>query len=555
MTLVYDGHGAWIDDSNAPVVLSENTDPGTVGLNEILDKYDVIEVDPQEGFMIVSARGERARHDGIELHETGSVRLDDNVDTLAPDQAFREMGSSSPSPWTNWLRREHNQQLRGERALETYMKMKRSSGAIRGALRLFKTPIVGARWYVEPGSTGYSKSEPKKRNVKIAKRFHQMLFEDMSRGWNEVLTEALLCADYGYYMFEKVFMEYDDGFLGWKKLAPRHPMDVQEWIYDVNGGPAAVRMRSDKSAEGIVIPISKLLVFPFDIEGGDMCGTSLLRSAYMHWYYIDTLYKIDAIQKERHGIGVPIIKLPPGFSDPDKLLADQIGRNLRTNERAHIVLPSNWEILFAKLEGQPVNALESAQHHLEQVYNSILAPFAVGGDMDDKKNSLFMKSTKYVANGVSEVINSYGFAQLSKMNYVRQPAVPKLCARRIGEWDDLRTLSFALRNLIGAGVIVPDDPLEAAMREEFDLPLADKDTARIVRSPQGGPGGMVPGNLTVDPNAPGVPGDPNNSPAVTPPNAPVPPGVPGAGAPRQSPAGGMRVGTGSSNAGVDRSGG
>src|SRR6202000_3063401 len=115
------------------------------------------------------------------------------------------------------------------------------------------------------------------------------------------------------------------------------------------------------------IPINKLLVFSFDKEAGNIEGISLLRSAYKHWYYKDTLYKIDAIQKERHGIGVPVIQMPPGWKKADKDLAEKIGRNLRTNEKAHIVLPPMWNILFAKLEGQPVDCLPSIEHHNQMI--------------------------------------------------------------------------------------------------------------------------------------------------------------------------------------------
>jgi CubicO group peptidase (beta-lactamase class C family) len=48
-------------------------------------------------------------------------------------------------------------------------------------------------------------------------------------------------------------------------------------------------------------------------------------------------------------------------------------------------------------------------------------------------------------------------------------------------------MSFAVRNLVGAGVITPDDPLEDLLREEMDLPKRDPETARAVPTPQGGP--------------------------------------------------------------------
>ena len=141
----------------------------------------------------------------------------------------------------------------------------------------------------------------------------------------------------------------------------------------------------------------------------------------------------------------------------------------------------------------------------------------------------FSGDIRYVANSIADVINMHGFRDLMARNYVRAPGMPKLCARRIGEWDDLRTLSFALRNLIGANIIRPDDPLEAAMRKEFDLPLADESTVRLPPAPQspfGGDGG-----------------------------APTPPDVPAVGPPRQSQASNQKIGPPSTAGGRDTSGG
>jgi hypothetical protein len=307
----------------------------------------------------------------------------------------------------------------------------------------------------------------------------------MTLSWTQVLTEALLMLDFGYYMFEKVWdLAIVDGqprtIL--KKLAPRHPMDVKEWKYDSNGGPAGVVMYGSNSNEDYFIPIEKLLVFTFDKEAGNIEGISVLRSAYKHWYFKEQLYKIDAIQKERHGIGIPVIKLPLGFTDADKRLAEELGRNIRTNERAHIVLPPSWEIMMLKLEGNPVDALTSVEHHNAAIRENILVNFIVEGAKEEDL-VLFLKATRFIADIVIDSFNSYLIPQLIDYNFTNVE-YPKLKVRRIGETADWRTLSFAIRNLIGAGVIIPDEQLEINLRNEMDLPQIDKDSARLIATPQ-----------------------------------------------------------------------
>jgi hypothetical protein len=422
------------------------------------------------------------------------------------------------------VRREYNNKLVGLEGLKIYDQMRKSDGTVRGALRLIKTPVFSARWFV--GARREKDGSVKKVNQTAADFVTDCLNEYMSISWPQFLVEAMLMCDFGYYMFEKVWENrVIDGQVRTvlKKLAPRHPMDVEEWVYDANGGPAGAWFYSPTGLiqDRYFIEIGKLLVFTFDREAGNIEGISLLRSAYKHWYYKDTLYKIDAIQKERHGIGVPVIHLPPGYSDGDKLAAQELGRNLRTNDRAHAVLPPNWTLEFIDLRGNPVDPLKSVDHHNREIEKSILAVFLEGGAKDEDQ-TMFLKATRFIADIVCDTINFYLIPDLINFNFMRADK-PKLVARRIGESADWRTLSFAMRNFVGSGMLTPDEPLERFLRDELDLPAFDPDTARQVATPQA-PGG-------------GGAADQKG----------------GAGAPRQQPT--QKANPGRKNAGQDRSGG
>src|SRR5258706_2061758 len=294
----------------------------TVTLNEALDSYDLVKAvhDPIGGSYVVMA---------------------ERNPKLPMDTAFREMGYSSPSPFTAWTRDERIAELRDKTGIRTYYDMKRADGTIRGALRLVKTPVMAARWFIEPASDSAL-------DKNIAAFVEDNLFNGLNVPWSRVLEDALLMCEYGYMPLEKVYGINSDGKIVLKKLAPRHPLDIMQWDYDITGGPNGIIMDPTQANgfESTFIPIEKLVTFVLEQEAGDMRGISILRSAYKHYYYKDTLYKIDAIQKERHGIGVPIIKLPLGYTATDRALADDLGRNLRTNELAHITVPINWEVAF-----------------------------------------------------------------------------------------------------------------------------------------------------------------------------------------------------------------
>jgi len=95
-----------------------------------------------------------------------------------------------------------------------------------------------------------------------------------------------------------------------------------------------------------------------------------------------------------------------------------------------------------------------------------------------------MKATRIIADIVADVFNKWAIPELVNYNWLTVDEYPTLRARRIGETVDWRTISFAIRNFVGAGVIKPDDPLEAWIRDEMDLPKPDPESVREMATPQ-----------------------------------------------------------------------
>jgi hypothetical protein len=438
------------------------------------------------GAVLIDQTGSRridpSQYELVTVLESGVLLLQDKV--KKPNMT--EMGSTGMTKYGSLSRSEYNSALLGSLGRTQYEKMRKSDGQIRAILRLVKTPVLAARWYIAP-------ADDKRKNQKIADFVENCLMKEMTTSFPQLLTEILTMLDFGFSAFEKVWkLGPVSGQTGqkliWQKLAQRHALDVTRWDYDDHGGPSGLVLQDPNSrAQGeLVIPIDKLLAFTFEREGGDMEGVSVLRPAYKHWYYKDQLYKVDAIQKERHGIGIPVIKLPMGFTDQDKALADDMGRNLRTNEKAHIVLPPNWEIMMLKMEGQPVDALKSIEYHDTLIAREILGQFinaTSGTSSQEQLQTLFLKSTRYIAETIRDVFNKYAIPELVMLNFPGVEDFPELRVRRIGDTMDWRTVSFAIRNFIGSGVIIPDDRMEVWIRDEMDLPPVEEDTKRIIVAP------------------------------------------------------------------------
>jgi hypothetical protein len=430
------------------------------------------------GAILVSPGGKREQFDpakyDVEVLPSGTILL---AEKKIKKPSMTELGSTGMT--------KYNTKLQGDLGRRQFEQMRKSDGQIRAILRLVKTPVLAARWYIAPASD-------KRKDQKIADFVDACFFKMMSTSFPQMMTEILTMLDFGFSAFEKVWkFSQVPGQTGqkliWQKLAQRHALDVLRWEYDNKGGPEALVMNDPNSSGGeLDIPITKLLAFTFEKEGGDMEGVSVLRPAYKHWYYKDQLYKVDAIQKERHGIGIPVIMLPPGFTDTDKALADEMGRNLRTNEKAHVVLPPNWEISMLKMEGQPTKALESIEHHDLLISREILGQFindTSGNATQESMQTLFLKSTRYIAEAIRDVFNKFGIPELVMLNFPGVEQFPELRVRRIGDTMDWRTVSFAIRNFIGSGVIIPDDRMEDWIRDEMDLPPVEEATQRIIVAP------------------------------------------------------------------------
>jgi hypothetical protein len=423
------------------------------------------------------------------------VEVEDDVIVVTPHQSrafaepdMRELGVTGSSTWYSFAREDYNPKLRGQSGLRIFDEMRKSDGQIAMSLTLRKLPVLAARWYIQPASQS-------KKDKKIAEHIWTNLTRRMSVSWPLWLQESLAFLDFGWYAFEKVF-ERRDGLIWWRKIAPMHPMDSMGWNYDPNGGPKSCTFPgAGNGYEGKEIPIDKLVVFTNRKEGGNMEGVSELRTVYKHWYFKDTLYKIDAIQKERHAVGIPVIVLPPNYTPADKAAANQMGRNLRSNEKAHIVLPPFWEVKMLELEGQPVDVIASINHHDTQIARNVLAPFmndsSAGGNDSDVVGDLYMKASRQTADVIRDGINKWAIPEIVEYNWGKNAAEnpPELRVRRIGETVDWRTISFTLRNLVGAQLLRPDKPLLDAMREEFDLPEVDESTIIETLAPQAGQAG------------------------------------------------------------------
>lgn len=369
-------------------------------------------------------------------------------------------------------------------ALLVYEEMANSDAAVDVSLRAAKTPVMGADYHVEP----FSDNE---FDLDIAEFVEFNLLSGVNAPFLLILEDILRMYEYGFAVVEKVYEQREwspkrtganrRAYTMLRKLAPRPTPTIKEIVYDDNGGPVSIKQGA-VDAKGkpvdVEIPIEKLIIFSNNKKGGNLEGKSLLRTAYRPWYFKSNLYNIDGIQKERHGMGFPVVKLPPGAKDTDIAAAKEMVSNIRTNEFGGAVLPSQWELVFLDLPGQPVDVMRSIEHHNGNIMLNTMSQFMLmglegsggGRATAGSHQDMFNKSLRYVANLICDFFNLYCVPYLVGYNFDTDH-FPKLRVRNLGETKDLQQWASALSNLIAQNAVTPDIELEQWVRTVIDAPV------------------------------------------------------------------------------------
>ena len=386
--------------------------------------------------------------------------------------AMGELGATGTSIFGGLLQQvDYNQKLQAPQLYDVIEQM-RNDGQVRAALTAIKLPLLNADWFVEPASNAALDRE-------IAERLEQNLMEGMTSTWRNYLRHTLLHLDYGSMPFEKVWI-IQDGLVMLRKLAPRLPKTVQEWLTDETGGLAGIRQATSTASgfKTVPIPVEKLLLFVNELEGSNWRGRSILRSAYKHHTYKDGFYRLQAIAIEKRSLGVDVGTLKGEARNEDaKKVMERALMSLHAHEKQFMVEVE--EQYGYRIEGigkggvlDPMSAIE---HHDVRIVRSVMAEFLAMGQgstgsraMHTDKTSMFLLSLGGIANEIVDTMNLHLIRPWVDFNWVVDE-YPRLRYARL-ESRDLQTWAEAVLTLTQAGALHPDEDMEKEARSLLDLP-------------------------------------------------------------------------------------
>lgn len=408
-----------------------------------------------------------------------------------PSEVMKEAGSSIPPRLPDVVTKLAS---RGQ-AARIYDEMRNSDTTVDVSLRATKVPIQGAQFFMQP-------FDDKPINKDINDFASYNIFEGISRPFILVLEDILHMFEDGFSILEPVWENREwspprqganrKKYTMLTKLAPRPASTIAAITYDDVGSPVSVTqnaIRADGTTDEVEIKTDKVLIFTFGGSGGDLMGRSILRTAYEPWFYKNTLYKIDAIQKERNALGVPVMELPEGYTSGDVKAAWEMVTNMRTNEKTGVVEPPGFKFRFEKQEGQPVNILPSIEHHDGRILLNVMAQFLLlglqGGGGRATSGShvdMFQKAMKYVANYICGIFNLYLIPKVVGYNF-DTTEFPQMRVRNVGETKDIQMWAAAHANLASQELISKTFATENWYRETLDMPYITEDEYDEAKTP------------------------------------------------------------------------
>lgn len=383
-----------------------------------------------------------------------------------------ELGDSGTRMMHGIITEDYLPNMQGIQAIKIFDEMRKGDGTVRAAMLVTTLPIRRAKWFVNPVTSDVKDEE-------VANFVRNALFEWIGCSWDDIVRQALLMLPFGVMLFEKVYTtKQHEGktYVVLEKLAPRLPKSILQWeLTDHTFGIQQIRQ------DGIIaqIPGSKLLIFVNEREGDNWWGTSMLRAAYKHWYYKNNFYKIDAVAFERQGLGIPLIKMPKGYTETDEQRAANAAQNLRASESGYLLLPPDYEAEFMNMGSQTTRDPEkSINHHNKEILQSVLAQFlelgqtqSGGGSraLSADQSDLFLKAMEAIATNIVSVINQDLIPELVDMNFDDVTIYPKLDFSGITKMD-ITALGTAFSQLVTAKGITPTMKDEKYLRALIGLP-------------------------------------------------------------------------------------
>lgn len=415
----------------------------------------------------------------------------------------KEIGRIGQRRYGGVIYEEFLHELRGKRGIEVYREMADNDDVIGAILYAIEMLIRQTDWNVEPGGASAKDRE--------AAEFVESCMNDMQNTWVDTISEILSFLTFGWSFHEIVYKrrcgntkdirtrsKYSDGLIGWSKLPIRGQETLYQWEYDDNDNLVGMTQMPPPDYGLLTIPASKALLFRTKSRKDNPEGRSILRNAYRSWYFKKRIQEIEGIGIERDLAGLPVLHAPEDFdiwSDTDEDMVsirnslETMVKQIRRDEMEGVVLPYGYELELLSSGGTrqfDTNAI--INRYDTRIAMTVLADFIFLGhehtgswSLSSNKTELFAMAIGAYLDIICETFNSQGIPSLIDINGQHFAGItdyPKMVHGDIEDADIAQIAAF-IKDMVGIGILIPDDSLEDYVRQAGHLPERTVDTRTI----------------------------------------------------------------------------
>jgi hypothetical protein len=386
---------------------------------------------------------------------------------------MKELGVTGLSQWGGQISEDFLREWRGKEGYKRANEMRLNSPTVNALLTAIKLSIRKAKWQL----ISDVEEDPRLELVQEA-------LENMTYSWNDHIAQALTMLPFGYSLFEIVY-EKVGGRVLWRKMAQRSQDTISRWEIDEKGGIQGCYQVNNRTFEEVFLPIEKCLLYRTETEKNNPEGRSILRTAWIPYYYMKNIQMVEGIGIERDLAGMPVITLPEGADTTDSVTSDfgkakKVVRNIRRDEQEGVVLPNGWELnLLSSGGSRQFDTSATIQRYKKDILMNSLAQFlALGLDnvgafsLSKDMTDLFVMSVNAVMDIISETFTKFAIPRLLRLNGLDDEGISYL-PTPAGD-TDLTELGEFIAKVGGYITWMPEDQL--VLREMLGLPEVDVDT-------------------------------------------------------------------------------
>lgn len=259
----------------------------------------------------------------------------------------RDIGVTGLDAWSGEVRADFLREFIGKEAYKRFNEMRLNSPVIGALMAAYKNPLRAMDW---PYRSEEGEDDPRLELLEASRKY-------MTHSWQQHIQEGGLFLDFGFSLFSVNYQRAEDNSVVWRQFKPLGQNTVLRWLFDDAGGVQGFIQQAPPLYKAETIDIHDLILYRVNVERNNPEGRSILRQSWFPYYYAKNISAIEAIGIERDAAGLPVIKLPQnattGEDDTgsDAYKAAKIGRNIRNDEQASIVLPFGWELALLASAG------------------------------------------------------------------------------------------------------------------------------------------------------------------------------------------------------------